>query len=369
MLVESTSTSPAGVAGAIRQAADATGAKFEYLLATAQAESGLNPTRKAQTSSATGLFQFIDQTWLATLKDAGPALGYGRYADAITRTKSGRMIVRDPNMRAEIMALRKDPAANALMAGAFTNQNAARLRAKIGRDASDGELYMAHFLGAGGAAKLINAAASRPNANAADLFPRAARANNGTFFDGQGRARSAAQVYAVLTKRLDLARAKVPSSETAALAVPPPANAAAAVAPASPPPAPEPSTNVVSSAFSAPDAIPVRTTRILPPGASPELLARPVAMPEPPIVPAAAAVPETVRSPMFLDLFRTESRQGVSPLVSRLWTSPRADLVTAATAVPASAADPAAPPPHVIRPPFDLFTTGHPQRPRLDRSS
>src|SRR6058998_3895754 len=82
MLVESLGTgTAAGITGAIRQAAGQTGASFQYLLATAQIESGLNPTRKAPTSSATGLFQFIDQTWLATMKEAGPGLGYGRYAD------------------------------------------------------------------------------------------------------------------------------------------------------------------------------------------------------------------------------------------------------------------------------------------------
>src|SRR5471032_2956356 len=81
MLVDSTNNNvAAGIAGAIRQAAGTTGANFQYLLATAQIESGLNPSSKASTSSATGLFQFIDQTWLATMKDAGASLGHGKYA-------------------------------------------------------------------------------------------------------------------------------------------------------------------------------------------------------------------------------------------------------------------------------------------------
>src|SRR6476646_11882530 len=52
------------VTGAIRDAARVTGAGFEYLLNTALRESNLNPSAKAKSSSATGLFQFIDQTWL-----------------------------------------------------------------------------------------------------------------------------------------------------------------------------------------------------------------------------------------------------------------------------------------------------------------
>src|ERR1700744_3524796 len=102
MLVDS-SNSPAvaAVTGAIHQAASATGTSFQYLLATAQVESGLNPQAGAPTSSARGLFQFIDTTWLATMKQYGPALGYGRYADAITADGSGGYSVRDPAMRSE----------------------------------------------------------------------------------------------------------------------------------------------------------------------------------------------------------------------------------------------------------------------------
>jgi len=368
MLVESTNTAAAGVAGAIRQAAGATGANFEYLLATAQVESGLNPTRKAATSSATGLFQFIDQTWLATLKDAGPSLGYGRYADAITRTKSGRMIVRDPIMRAEIMALRKDPTANAVMAGAFTNQNVARLRAKIGREATDGELYMAHFLGAGGAAKLINAAARKPEGSATDLFPRAARANNRIFFDGQGRARSVGQVYAVLNKRLEAARAKTPPADIAATSAPVAPNVTldAAPAPVAPSAMPE---SQPAMAFAAPDAIAVRTTRILPPDRPADAEVPPQSPSPAPLVPAAATPRDTGASPLFLDLFRTETRQGVSSAVSALWgTPPRADLAPPA-AIPVSDTGRVAQARRLPAAPFDLFTTGHPQRPRLDRSS
>src|SRR5262249_20424979 len=115
---------PSSVNDAIRGAATATGSSFEYLLATAQAESGLNPQAASSTSSARGLYQFVDQTWLATMKRAGPALGYGKYADAIVQNASGHFDVPNPTMRRDIMALRFDPAANAAMAGAYTRDNA-----------------------------------------------------------------------------------------------------------------------------------------------------------------------------------------------------------------------------------------------------
>src|SRR5712675_3432190 len=88
--------SRARIAGAIKQAANTTGTSFEYLLTTAKMESNLNPTASASTSSARGLFQFIDQTWLGTVKGAGSQLGYGNYADAITKSSSGSYSVRDP---------------------------------------------------------------------------------------------------------------------------------------------------------------------------------------------------------------------------------------------------------------------------------
>jgi hypothetical protein len=224
MLVDpSNSGAGARVAGAIRQASQATGASFNYLLATAQVESGLDPQAGASTSSARGLFQFIEQTWLATMKQSGGALGYGRYADAIAQTASGRYEVTDQVVRNEILKLRNDPTANAVMAGAFTSTNAAELTQQLGRAPSEGELYIAHFLGSGGAARLIGIAASNPTAKATEFFAGAARANPSIFHDhATGASRSVAQVRDVLIGRYNAARAgQDPSLATAQAAVAP----------------------------------------------------------------------------------------------------------------------------------------------------
>jgi hypothetical protein len=297
MFVDSIGTQGAAVIGAIRNAARQTGADFQYLLATAQVESGLNPTASVSSSSAKGLFQFIDQTWLTTLKESGAALGYGRYADAIVQTPSGHYTVPDPAMRQQIMALRDDPAANAAMAGAFTQQNAAVLRQRIGRDPSEGDLYVAHFLGAGGASQLINLASQSPGTTAASAFPNAAKANPSIFYDRQGRARSASEVYHVLVARYDVARAApaVPASAVAA--------------------------NV-----------------------APVVPAMPLA-PASPVVAAAAAPPPSNLRPNFHSMFSDTDRQPVSSFVRDLWTSsPRvaaaltgqAQAPTAAPAAPAA---------------------------------
>ena len=207
MAIDSISSVVSQITGAIRQAAQSTGISFEYLLTTARIESNLNPAAQASTSSAKGLYQFIDQTWLGTMKQAGPALGYGQYADAIAQGADGRYEVADPNTRTAIMKLRSDPQASALLAGAFSQANAAQVSAAIGRQPTEGELYIAHFLGPDGAGRMITAAANRPDVSAAALFPAAAAANRSIFYDRAGNAKSVKDVYAKLTGRFEVARA------------------------------------------------------------------------------------------------------------------------------------------------------------------
>ncbi len=295
MLVDPSSPAAGSkVTGAIRQASQATGASFDYLLAMAQVESGLDPQAGAATSSARGLFQFIEQTWLATMKQSGAALGYGRYAEAITRTASGRYEVRDSALRHEILKLRNDPTANAVMAGAFTRANAVQLTQQLGRAPREGELYIAHFLGAGGAARLIALAESNPNASAADLFTNAAHANSSIFYERTtGAARSVAQVRDILTARYDVARGGQDQPAATAQAMSGPAAGAV------------PDTAGIASAF-------------------------------------AAAIPKRVASDtqVFHGLFTDGGRTSpVAPVVSALWGVPRTGSGVDARAAQKSSAD------------------------------
>jgi transglycosylase-like protein with SLT domain len=207
------------VAAAIKQAASTSGMSFRYLLTTAKMESDFNPTAGASTSSAHGLFQFIDQTWLATFKDAGAQLGYGGYADMITKSSDGTYSVSDPTARKTIMKLRDDPAVASDMAAALTQNNSFQLTGLIGRRPTDSELYMAHFMGVGGAAKLIANAEDNAQASAARLFPNAAAANRSIFYDRTtGRARSVSEVYSVLEQRY-AAAASAPTTQSAMASV------------------------------------------------------------------------------------------------------------------------------------------------------
>src|SRR3984957_1177381 len=105
------------VEAAIQRASTATGVDFSFLLGTALRESSFNPGAHAKTSSAAGLFQFVDQTWLAALKQHGAKYGYARYADLIQKGPDGRYFVPGgPEARAAVMDLKQDPQAAALMA-------------------------------------------------------------------------------------------------------------------------------------------------------------------------------------------------------------------------------------------------------------
>ena len=186
------------VIAAIRDGAQTSGVGFDYLLATAQRESSLNPAAKAGTSTATGLFQFIEQTWLGVMKSAGAKLGLGSYADAITARSDGTYSVADPATRQAILDLRRDPKVSATMAGALTQRNRDALGAALGREPTSGDLYAAHVLGARGATTLINSAQGSPARSAALDLPEAAAANRGLFYDRAGRPRSSSELSALL---------------------------------------------------------------------------------------------------------------------------------------------------------------------------
>jgi len=188
---------------AIARASAATGVDFDYLVAQARLESGLDPNARAGTSSAAGLYQFIGGTWLETLDRHAGAHGLDWAGAAITRS-GGRATIDDPALRGQIMALRYDPDVSALMAAELARDNSAELGGFLGREPDSTELYLAHFLGAAGARGFLGALQSTPQASAAALFPKPAEANRAIFFEG-GRARSVADVMDLLRTRVTAA--------------------------------------------------------------------------------------------------------------------------------------------------------------------
>jgi hypothetical protein len=190
--------SSGGVEAAIRRASNATGVDADFLVRTARRESAMNPSAKARTSSAAGLFQFIEQTWLGTVKAHGAKHGYGQYADLIYRGGDGRWRV-EGSARNVVLDLRFDAQAASTMAAELTASNAAYLRGRSGREPGAGDLYAAHFLGPAGAAQLMDAMDRRPGSSAAAIFPQAAAANRSIFYR-DGRPATVAEVHANLQR-------------------------------------------------------------------------------------------------------------------------------------------------------------------------
>lgn len=192
-----------GVQSAIQLASTRTGVDFNYLLGQAHVESGLNASAKAGTSSATGLYQFIEQSWLGVVKSHGAEHGMAWASDAIRQTASGKYVVSDPGVRQAILKLRNDPTAASLMAAEHASDNKDALAAGLDRDVTGTDLYMAHFLGLGGAKKFLSAMDANAGVSAASLFPAAARANRAVFYERDGSARSLGDVYQRFAAKLD----------------------------------------------------------------------------------------------------------------------------------------------------------------------
>lgn len=185
----------AQVRAAIARAAGATGVDFDYLLAQAKIESNLKPQARASTSSATGLYQFTNSTWLSTLARHGEKHGLPWAASAQT----------DPALRAQAMALRLDPQVSALMAGELANDNRAALTAALGHEPDASELYLAHFMGSAGATKFLGALATDPAQSAAALMPAAAAANRAIYYSPDGAPRSVSEVMGVIRGKVERA--------------------------------------------------------------------------------------------------------------------------------------------------------------------
>ena len=191
------------VVDAIRDASQRSGVDFKYMLAKAQTESSFDPRAKARTSSASGLYQFIESTWLKTVRDHGAKHGLAAAAAQIEDDFAGTPRVRDPAARRSILDMRFDPKTASAMAAEFAKSNHAQLESALGTGVNATDLYLAHFLGAGGATRFLASHRADPQRIAAAQFPEAAAANRGVFYEPQsGRARTLGQVYDFFAQKM-----------------------------------------------------------------------------------------------------------------------------------------------------------------------
>jgi hypothetical protein len=196
-------SAPVEVTGAIKKASLNTGVDFDYLMNQAKAESSFNPDAEARTSSATGLYQFIESTWLRMVKTHGHKYGLDQEAASIQQNaQTGRLSVSSSN-RDAILDLRKDPELASAMAAELAAENKSYLQRNVeGRDIEATEMYFAHFLGARGASDFLNELQANPLGNASQSFPKAAQANRNVFYDpATGQPRTMQQVYDFFDKK------------------------------------------------------------------------------------------------------------------------------------------------------------------------
>lgn len=170
-------------AGPINEASEAFGLHPDYTQRLAMRESNMRPFAHAPNTSAAGLYQFLAGTWLATIKTHGDTLGIQVPSDQWIATNGGGWTIADPDFLLQILALRYDPAISTAAVALFTRDNAAAIRAALGIEPTQDELYLAHFLGATGAIRFLTITRDTPWASAAYHFPRAAAKNRTLFYD------------------------------------------------------------------------------------------------------------------------------------------------------------------------------------------
>lgn len=191
----------------IERASAATRVSANYLLALARQESGCRADARAPTSTAYGMFQFIESTWLVAMHRHGAKYGERRLAEAIALDLSGRPVLRQPALRQEILAKRGDAQLAAYLAAELAIENARHLQRHRRQPLTATDLYMAHFLGAHGATQFLQVLDRQPARPAHELLPRAASANPNVFFERGNRARprTVAAVYGFFQERIEVA--------------------------------------------------------------------------------------------------------------------------------------------------------------------
>lgn len=167
------------VAGAIREASRVTGVDESILNAIAYKESTFNPTAKAPTSTAKGLFQFLDGTWKLVVNQYGARYGVPKDANPF------------------------DPLSSAIMGGAYLKHEIYPQISKVRPNPNATDLYLGHFMGPVGGRNWLRNMMNNPNGIAANDFPVQAKANQWVYWDkGTGRARTYAEIYDVFSRGL-----------------------------------------------------------------------------------------------------------------------------------------------------------------------
>ena len=183
---------PVRVNNAITNASQATGIPASYLAGSVSREYGqylkgpedqIDYTKgnAAGASSAKGIGQFLDGTALDIFRSAAFQSATGLNTSSMSDD--------------QVKALRDDPDLAVVGVAIMAKRSNNVIRAATGRNATDAELYMGHFLGEGGLRSLMLGLEADPNASAPALFPDAAKANPTVYKNKDGSDKTLRQLY------------------------------------------------------------------------------------------------------------------------------------------------------------------------------
>jgi soluble lytic murein transglycosylase-like protein len=198
------------VVAAIRLGSKRTGVEFPYLMELAAVESSFDPAARAKTSSATGIYQFKDETWLEAVKRYGKRYGLDQYASHIELVEDDSGLrqphITDPELQQRILDLRLNPRLSALLAAENIKASQRQLGSRLARKPARTDLYLSHFFGNTGALSFLKALAENPEQIAVDIFPGPALRNRNIFHKHDDKPRTVAEVYRLLTRKFNTAR-------------------------------------------------------------------------------------------------------------------------------------------------------------------
>lgn len=191
---------------AIQLASHRTKISTDYLITTAYMEAHFDANARSATSSAAGMYQFIDSTWLQLMAEHGHDYGWAGFAQEIACTPSGRCKYKGRDGLTKVMDLRYDGMTATFLSAELARSNKADMERALARKVTDSELYLAHVLGSAGAITLIKAKEAGSSDTAASLFPAAADANRSLFYRSRRHALTCGEFYGAMQDRWDQAR-------------------------------------------------------------------------------------------------------------------------------------------------------------------
>ena len=187
-----------------------TGVDFKLLVVTAMIESDLGRMTISSSSSARGIYQFIEPTWLVLMKRYGERIGYKAYADMIEinkKTRQPQVTHGGIIMRQKILDLRYNKRIASLVKAYQIKDEERVLKSfKNGQNINITDHYIAHMLGLSLARTFYQLKQSESAVILSNLknrkFHEAISLNRSFFYNANGSGLNASDAYGQFEKKI-----------------------------------------------------------------------------------------------------------------------------------------------------------------------